>query len=182
MRFGPEDMTPPDEHSIETCEADARPWTPDSGLPPLATRDTSKSAEQQGLFLKFEVSRTDGSSAPGGKHYGCEYFVLDTDHDPMAIPALAVYAMVAEDTHPALAADLRARYSLPNLPSLSTRTHFTSQILVLANLLNEALGVVKNVEAEGGDEAELLQHIITQGDAALAAVLQEHGMGRVSHG
>lgn len=61
-------------------------------------------------------------------------------------------------------------------------SHLRGQILVLANLLGEALQVVKNVEAEGGDEAELLQHIITQGDAALAAVLQEHAMGRVSHG
>lgn len=61
-------------------------------------------------------------------------------------------------------------------------SHLRGQILVLAGLLGEALQVVKNVEAEGGDEAELLQHLITQGDAALAAVLQEHGMGRVSHG
>lgn len=61
-------------------------------------------------------------------------------------------------------------------------SHLRGQILVLANLLGEALQVVKNVEAEGGDEAELLQHIITQGDAALAAVLQEHAMGRVRHG
>ncbi len=30
MRFGPEDMTPPDEHSIDTCEADAKPWIPAS--------------------------------------------------------------------------------------------------------------------------------------------------------
>ena len=41
-------------------------------------------------------------------------------------------------------------------------SHLRGQILVLANLLNEALGVVKNVEAEGGDEAELLQHLVTQ--------------------
>lgn len=61
-------------------------------------------------------------------------------------------------------------------------SHLRGQILVLANLLNEALGVVKNVEAEGGDEAELLQHLITQGDAAVAAVLQEHAVGRVCHG
>lgn len=72
-------------------------------------------------------------------------------------------------------------------PTTTTATHdpfshLRGQILVLANLLGEALRVVKNVDAEGGDEAELLQHIITQGDAALAAVLQEHAMGRVSHG
>lgn len=60
--------------------------------------------------------------------------------------------------------------------------HLRGQILVLASLLGEALNVVKNVDAEGGDEAELLQHLITQGDAAVAAVMQEHGMGRVRHG
>lgn len=74
----------------------------------------------------------------------------------------------------------------PPLPTTPDNTapcsHLRGQILVLANLLGEALQVVKNVEAEGGDEAELLQHLITQGDAALAAVLQEHAMGRVRHG
>ena len=60
--------------------------------------------------------------------------------------------------------------------------HLRGQILVLASLLGEALNVVKNVEAEGGDEAELLQHLITQGDAAVAAVMQEHGFGRLRHG
>lgn len=93
--------------SIETSEADAQPWAPDSEFPPLAVV-------------------TPASTAP------C--------------------------------------------------SHLRGQILVLANLLGEALQVVKNVDAEGGDEAELLQHIITQGEAALAAVLQEHGMGRVRHG
>jgi len=68
------------------------------------------------------------------------------------------------------------------LSSSDPFSHLRRQILVLANLLNEALGVVKNVEAEGGDEAELLQHLITQGDAAVAAVLQEHAAGRVRHG
>lgn len=70
----------------------------------------------------------------------------------------------------------------PPLARTAPCSHLRGQILVLANLLGEALQVVKNVEAEGGDEAELLQHLITQGDAALAVVLQEHGMGRVRHG
>lgn len=52
--------------------------------------------------------------------------------------------------------------------------HLRGQLLVLAGLLRQALEVVKNVDAEGCDEAELLQHLITQGDAAVLAVLQEH--------
>lgn len=67
----------------------------------------------QGLFQKFEVRRTDGSSEPGGKHEGCEYFVLDTDHDPHAAAALRAYASACEASHPLLARDLRQRYHLP---------------------------------------------------------------------
>lgn len=67
----------------------------------------------QGLFQKFEVRRTDGSSEPGGKHEGCEYFVLDTDHDEFAGAALAAYANACQATHPLLARDLRERYHLP---------------------------------------------------------------------
>ena len=78
-------------------------------LPP---RDPSKPDTEQGLFQKFVVTRTDGSSGPGGKHEGCEYFVLDIDHDPMAKWALEAYANACETTHPQLAADLRARYRL----------------------------------------------------------------------
>lgn len=78
-------------------------------LPP---RDPSKPDTEQGLFQKFVVTRTDGSSSPGGKHEGCEYFVLDIDHDPLHKPALEAYANACESTHPQLAADLRTRYRL----------------------------------------------------------------------
>ena len=79
----------------------------------LPERDATKPAEQQGLFRKFDVRRTDGSSEPGGKHENCEYFVLDTDHDPNATAALVAYANSVEATHPELAADMRNRYALP---------------------------------------------------------------------
>lgn len=79
----------------------------------LPERDTTKPAEQQGLLRKFDVRRTDGSDKPGGKHYGCEYFVLDVNHDPHAKPALAAYAKAVEATHPTLADDMRDRYELP---------------------------------------------------------------------
>lgn len=78
-------------------------------LPP---RDPSKPDTEQGLFQKFIVTRTDGSSGPGGKHEGCEYFVLDIDHDPLHKPALQAYADACESTHPQLAADMRVRYRL----------------------------------------------------------------------
>lgn len=61
----------------------------------------------QGLYRKFIVSRTDGKSAPGEKHDGCEYFVLDITHDPFAISALIAYAQACESEYPLLAIDLR---------------------------------------------------------------------------
>lgn len=60
-----------------------------------------------GLYNKFSVKRTDGTSAPGEKHDGCEYFVLDIDHDPHARPALVAYADSCAAQFPALASDLR---------------------------------------------------------------------------
>lgn len=61
-----------------------------------------------GLYRKFEVTRTDGSSAPGKKHDGCSYFVLDLDHDAHAIPALRAYARSCRKDYPALADDLES--------------------------------------------------------------------------
>jgi hypothetical protein len=62
----------------------------------------------KGLFSKYRVERLDGESAPGKKHDGCFYFVLDLTHDPHAIPAIAAYANSCVSTNPLLAADLRA--------------------------------------------------------------------------
>lgn len=84
---------------------------------PLPGRDRTKPAEQQGLFRKFLVIRTDGSSGIGGKHEHCENFVLDVNHDPHAPAALAAYANEVERTHPALAADMRQRYALTAVPA-----------------------------------------------------------------
>lgn len=83
------------------------------GRPELVPeRDPAKTNAQQGVYRKFDVRRTDGSSEPGGKHHGCEYFVLDVTHDPHARAALAAYAAAVEATHPTLAADMRDRYGL----------------------------------------------------------------------
>ncbi len=66
-----------------------------------------------GLFPKFNVTRTDGTDAPGGKHHGCDYFVLDVTHDPFAAPALLAYAKACEKEYPALAKDLLAKCRTP---------------------------------------------------------------------
>lgn len=66
--------------------------------------------KSRGLYNKFIVERTDGTSEAGGKHEGCEYFVLDMNHDPFARAAIAAYADACEADHPLLAQDLRNKY------------------------------------------------------------------------
>ena len=74
----------------------------------LCREDAVMGDRTRGLYDKFFVSRTDGTSRVGGKHNKCRYFVLDLDHDPHAMPALAAYADACRETHPLLAADLDA--------------------------------------------------------------------------
>ncbi len=62
--------------------------------------------KKRGLYEKFRITRTDGRSEHGEKHDGCEYFVLDLDHDDHAIPALRAYAESCAREFPFLAADL----------------------------------------------------------------------------
>jgi hypothetical protein len=62
----------------------------------------------RGIYQKFIVERTDGKSAPGEKHDGCEYFVLDATHDPHAKAALLAYAESCKADYPLLAQDVRA--------------------------------------------------------------------------
>ncbi len=72
--------------------------------------------KDRGLYRKYVVHRTDGSSGPGGKHENCEYFVLDLAHDPHAIDALAAYANACERSHPRLYDDLTDKLArlMPN--------------------------------------------------------------------
>lgn len=72
---------------------------------------------ERGLYKKFNVERTDGSSQPGGKHAACEYFVLDLAHDPFAVPALAAYAEACQNTYPLLATDLRQQFDSTVVPT-----------------------------------------------------------------
>ena len=61
----------------------------------------------RGLYEKFEpIRRTDGKSAPGEKHDGCKYFVLDVTHDPYAAVALYAYANACRREYPLLADDV----------------------------------------------------------------------------
>lgn len=53
--------------------------------------------KQAGLCEKYVVTRTDGSSEPGGKHHGCRYFVLDLTHDPIGRRAARLYALRARE-------------------------------------------------------------------------------------
>ncbi len=77
-------------------------------LPPADTGEsTMQNKHARGLYRKFDVRRTDGSDASGGKHDGCNYFVLDVTHDPHSDAALLAYANSCEGEYPALADDLR---------------------------------------------------------------------------
>lgn len=110
--------------------------------PKLPERDPSIPAEQQGMFRKFEVYRTDRSDAgPGCKHYGCDYFVLDTTHDQHAKAALAAYADAAQGTHPELAADMRKRYSLAAVEAAQPEA-VGDGVEIIRNLID-------NIEADG---------------------------------
>lgn len=68
-------------------------------------------SDPNGLLRKYAVSRVDGADAPGKKHHGCFLFVLDVDHDPDAVHALAVYAERVKRTRPVLYVDLMAKLS-----------------------------------------------------------------------
>ena len=64
------------------------------------------SDKSRGIYRKYNVTRTDGSSGPGGKHENCAYFVLDLEHDEFANVALKAYAKACRKTHPQLASDI----------------------------------------------------------------------------
>jgi hypothetical protein len=63
----------------------------------------------RGLYRKYNVTRVDGSSEPGGKHEHCDYFVLDLVHDPYAMAALQAYAIACRRDYPDLSASLENR-------------------------------------------------------------------------
>jgi hypothetical protein len=77
----------------------------------------------RGIYRKFKVERTDGSSEPGGKHQHCQHFVIDLNHDPFAAAALEAYAKACAEDYPTLAADIQELLTsnLRNLRTLPVR-------------------------------------------------------------
>jgi hypothetical protein len=131
MRFTPKGMTYRGElvedagaaHAILMAVLSGQPLPPPAAnTSPFPDRDPDRPAEQQGLFRKFDVRRTDGSDAPGGKHHGCRQFVIDLDHDENAGPAMRAYAKACAAKHPQLAVDLLAEFALPP-PLSSAKVH-----------------------------------------------------------
>lgn len=77
--------------------------------------EINEKEKETGIYSKFNVSRTDGSSAPGGKHHDCPYFVIDLKHDKFAISALRSYADACYNEYPELAEDIyKIIYNLKN--------------------------------------------------------------------
>lgn len=70
--------------------------------------NTKVDQQAVGLYGKYHVSRTDGRDAPGQKHFGAQYFVLNMniDHDPHAAAGLLGYALSCQSDYPKLAEDL----------------------------------------------------------------------------
>ena len=64
------------------------------------------SDKERGIYQKYNVIRTDGSSGPGGKHEHCNYWVLDLIHDKHAIAAYRAYAESCAEEYPVLASDI----------------------------------------------------------------------------
>jgi len=62
--------------------------------------------KEKGLYGKFNITRTDGRSDFGEKHYNCSYFVLDLSHDKFSVSALRAYAEACKAEYPQLAKDL----------------------------------------------------------------------------
>ena len=65
------------------------------------------SDRNRGFYEKFNVERVDGGSKLLQRHEGCDYFVIDLDHDPHACASLMAYAAACDLSHPLLADDLR---------------------------------------------------------------------------
>lgn len=91
--------------------------------PPL---DVNKPKAQQGIYNKFNVSRTDGSDGPGGKHDGCQYFVLDRTHDKFAAPALTAYGLACATKYPELSRELLEAYPAPETRPVKVRWDVTA--------------------------------------------------------
>ncbi len=95
------------EHNLDIS---AKAWNDlRSRLGQSSAPNACEADERRGLYGKYRVERTNGSSGPGGKHERCEYFVLDLAHDKYAFDALQAYALACREEFPQLASDLLRR-------------------------------------------------------------------------
>jgi len=77
-----------------------------SPIPGRVLEETAEDKEFEGLDDRYLVTRVDGQSAKGKKHYRCEYFVLDLTHDYAALSAIEQYGFACKSEYPKLAEDL----------------------------------------------------------------------------
>lgn len=85
------------------------------------------SNQPQGIYRKFNVSRTDGRDQPGGDRAGAEYFVLDLTYDPFAIAALRLYAAAVRSEYPDLSNDLQQKTAGASAPFFDLIAHILRQ-------------------------------------------------------
>lgn len=76
----------------------------------------------RGLYDKYIVKRSDGRDAPGQKHDGCEYFVLDLTHDQFAGAAMIAYATACQAEYPVLARDIHRKLAAIGFDQLVNET------------------------------------------------------------
>lgn len=107
-------------------------------------------ARQQGIFHKFDVRRTDGRDAPGEKHHGAEYFVLDITDDPFSIPALVAYAKACANEYPALAAELQSK--VDHIQSAASEYITVPEVTLPNGMVVPSFRVAKHLSSKGAND------------------------------
>lgn len=72
--------------------------------------------------------------------------------------------------------ELRIPAAPSNAITIPTTSVLIGQLLVMADLLHSAIGVVRTIPGDSTEESDLLQELIDQSEAAIATVLTEHAM------
>jgi hypothetical protein len=109
--------------------------------------------KDRGLYGKFNVTRTDGSSNAGGKHADCEHFVLDMTHDKFASTAMLAYADACEAEYPQLARDLRDRIIAMERTPMYSPTLSIDFTMICADVISTSHGF-------SAEEFEYLQTLL----------------------
>jgi len=85
---------------------------------------------QAGIYAKFTVTRNDGKDAPGERHHGDEYFVLNLTTDKHALVALDAYGKSCASKYPVLASDIKQKLAAL---SVNKRDMITTPRITLPN-------------------------------------------------